>query len=266
MYGAIIGDMAGSIYEFHSWHGSWEDIPLHNGQGRFTDDTVMSVAVANALREADGNEKLFSNKLIDNFHQFGHMYPLAGYGGRFAHWLISGQREPYNSFGNGSAMRVSPVGWSFDSLEDTEKFAALSAAVTHNHPEGIKGAQAVAGAIFIARTGADKKTIKDYVTYQYGYDLDRSLNEIQKSYKYEISCQKSVPEAIIAFLEGDNYEDAIKKAIWLGGDADTQAAIAGSIAEAFYDEIPDYLLDRLDGLDAFLLSKVDEWRAWLRRK
>lgn len=265
MLGAIIGDMAGSAYEFHSWQGEWQDIPLLAANSFYTDDTVLTIAVGDALMEAAGDVENFRSSLTDKFHAYVRKYPKAGYGGRFVKWIKNRERAPYNSFGNGSAMRVSPVGWAFDNLADVEKYAEISASVTHNHPEGIKGAQAVAGSIFLARTGEGKNDIKNYVTERYGYDLNRTLDEIRPNYKFEVICQTSVPEAIIAFLESNNFEEAIKKAIWLRGDADTQAAIAGSIAEAFYKKIPEELeQDALNRLDEYLYGKFLEWSAWLQ--
>ena len=251
MLGAIIGDMVGSPYEFHPWQGAAEAFPLFSPRSRFTDDTVMTVAVARGLMQAYGQEQACREAFIDAMHEYGRAYSRAGYGQRFFRWIVTGSREPYNSFGNGSAMRVSPVGWACDSLEETERYAALSASVTHDHPEGIKGACATAAAIFLARDGAGRDAIRDYVSFRYGYDLDRSLAEIRPAYRHKESCQESVPEAIIAFLESRSFEEAVRNAVWLGGDSDTQAAIAGSIAEAFYGGVPQELreaaLARLDG-------------------
>lgn len=260
MIGAIAGDIAGSIYEFHPWQGDWHEMPLFTPKCFFTDDTVLTVAVADALMACHFQETGLSEKLVDNFHEYARRYPHGGYGGRFAQWLMGGERKPYNSFGNGSAMRVSPVGWAFGTLDDVEKLAAISASVTHNHPEGIKGAQAVAGSIFLARTGKSKAEIKDYVSGVYGYDLDRTLAEIRPVYRFDETCQGSVPEAIIAFMESDSFDETLRKAIWLRGDADTQAAIAGSIAEAFFGPCPNtFLRGILDYLDDFLRGKLQAW-------
>lgn len=242
MLGAITGDIAGSAYEFHPLpkNSHWQDFPLFTPASTFTDDTVMTLAVANALQKADSGGNL-NDLLVETMHSFGNKWPHSGYGGRFSRWLKNRQRDPYNSFGNGSAMRVSPVGWVAASLEEAEKLAAATAMVTHNHPEGIKGAQAVAKCIYLARNGASKNDLANHVQKRHGYDLYRTLAEIQPDYSFSETCQESVPEAIIAFLESDSFEDAIRKAIWLGGDADTQAAIAGSIAEAYYGEVPSEL-------------------------
>lgn len=266
MLGAIAGDIIGSAYEFHPWQGAWQDLPLFPPRARFTDDTVMTVAVAKAIMESQGTGKPFSECVIDNFHAYGHAYPRAGYGGKFYRWLAGGLREPYNSFGNGSAMRVSPVGWAFDTLEATEAMAEASAAVTHNHPEGVKGAQATAGSIFLARNGASKDDIRTYVVDKYGYNLDRSLAEIKPDYTFHETCQESVPEAIQAFLESDNYEEAARKAVWLAGDADTQAAIAGAIAEAMFGMPEDIRKQSLERLDERLYEDYQVWQAWLANK
>lgn len=264
MLGAIAGDIIGSVYEFKPWQGGWDDFPLFSAKSRFTDDSVLTFVVAMALLDSDNEENLFRNNLIDNFHDYGRRYPRVGYGHKFAQWIISRNRKPYNSFGNGSAMRVSPIGWAFDALADVEKFAAASADVTHDHPEGIKGACSVAGSIFLARTGASKKEIKNYVTGRYGYDLNRSLNQIRQNYCFDGTCQGSVPEAITAFLESENFEEAVRKAVWLRGDADTQAAIAGSIAEAFYGGVPEKIAgETLDKLDEHLYGDFLRWEAWL---
>ena len=264
MLGAIIGDMVGSPYEFHPWQGAAEAFPLFSPRSRFTDDTVMTVAVARGLMQAYGQEQACREAFIDAMHEYGRAYSRAGYGQRFFRWIVTGCREPYNSFGNGSAMRVSPVGWACDSLEETEHYAALSASVTHDHPEGIKGACATAAAIFLARDGAGRDAIRDYISFRYGYDLDRSLAEIRPSYRHKESCQESVPEAIIAFLESRSFEEAVRNAVWLGGDSDTQAAIAGSIAEAFYGGVPQELREAaLARLDDRLRGDVAAWYGWL---
>lgn len=264
MLGAIIGDMVGSPYEFHPWQGAAEAFPLFSPRSRFTDDTVMTVAVARGLMQAYGQEQACREAFIDAMHEYGRAYSRAGYGQRFFRWIVTGCREPYNSFGNGSAMRVSPVGWACDSLEETEHYAALSASVTHDHPEGIKGACATAAAIFLARDGAGRDAIRDYISFRYGYDLDRSLAEIRPSYRHKESCQESVPEAIIAFLESHSFEEAVRNAVWLGGDSDTQAAIAGSIAEAFYGGVPQELREAaLARLDDRLRGDVTAWYSWL---
>jgi len=204
----------------------------------FTDDTVMTIAVADAL--LDGGT---ADDFIDSMEKFGRLYPNAGYGGRFGSWVHSDEREPYNTWGNGSAMRVSPCGWFAESLEEAEVLAERSVSVTHNHPEGIKGAQATAAAIYLARIGKSQAEIRDYIESKYEYNLSRTLDEIRPGYRFNETCQETVPEAIIAFLESKGFEDAIRNAISLGGDSDTLAAITGSIAEAAYG-----ITERFEGM------------------
>ncbi len=234
MYGAILGDMIGAPYEFDRGKKT-KEFPLFCGESQYTDDSVMTVAVAEALLDSRGqDDALVRETTVYSMRKWGRKYRRAGYGARFAGWLASKDPQPYGSFGNGSAMRVSAAGWLFDTLEETRRAARLSAEVTHNHPEGIKGAEATAAAIFLARTGSGKDAIRDYVTAEFGYDLSRSCDEIRPCYRHNESCQKTVPEAITAFLEGTDFEDVIRTAVSLGGDSDTLTCIAGSIAEAFY--------------------------------
>lgn len=234
MKGAIIGDIVGSIYEYANI--KTKNFPLFSEHCHFTDDTVLTVAIAEGLLNG-GAEADF----IAALQKYGRMFPHAGYGEYFWHWLNTASPQPYRSWGNGAAMRVSPVGWWGDDLATVEAVAARTAAVTHDHPEGIKGAQAVAAAIFLARTGETLADIKNYLTQRYGYNLQRSLAIIRPDYRFDVSCQGSVPEAIIAFLESTDFEDAVRNAISLGGDSDTLAAITGSIAEAAYG-IPDEIV------------------------
>jgi len=240
MIGAIAGDIIGSVYEHHNITRT--DFPLFDSHCRFTDDTVLTVAVADCL--------LHGKEYAETFREYFQRYPYAGYGGGFRRWAGSPRRGPYNSIGNGSAMRVSPVGWAFESLDEVLAEAKRSAEVTHNHPEGIKGAQAVASAIFLARTGSSKEEIAAFITETFGYRLDESIDEIRKYYRFDVTCPGSVPQAIRAFLESRGYEDAIRKAISIGGDSDTIACITGGIAEAFYGGVPreitNYALKRLD--------------------
>ena len=261
MYGAIIGDIVGSVFEWNN--KKTVDFRLFTPRSHFTDDTVMTAAVAEGLMNGGGEEKATEEAIKDSMLKYGAMFPRAGYGGGFSRWLNSKNPKPYNSFGNGSAMRVSPVGWFAQNIEDTEQYAEISARITHNHPEGIKGAVSVAGAIFLAREGKSKDEIKEYVTSKFHYDLDRTLDEIRPSYKFDVTCQGSVPEAIIAFLESDGFEDAIRKAVSLGGDSDTIGAITGSIAEAAYG-IPDDLKKIAESrLDGRLLRVIDRWEEFL---
>lgn len=233
MYGAILGDIIGSPYEFDRGNKS-KEFPLFSEESTYTDDTVMTIAVAEAFMDAPEDEAEIEKRLVASMQKWGHRYPGAGYGLRFCDWLEADEPQPYNSFGNGSAMRVSSVAWLYNDLDTVRRMARLSAEVTHNHPEGIKGAEATASAIFLARTGHSKAEIKAYIEDHFGYDLSRSINEIRPGYYHVESCQETVPEAIIAFLEGESFEDVIRTAVSLGGDCDTLTAIAGSIAEGFY--------------------------------
>ncbi|MCR4671881.1 MAG: ADP-ribosylglycohydrolase family protein [Lachnospiraceae bacterium] len=262
MYGAILGDMIGSPYEFHG-NKKTTDFPLFINSSRFTDDSVMTVAVAEALMDSHGKDDPEIKKaLVASMQKWGRKYPRAGYGGSFYRWLKAKHPQPYHSFGNGSAMRVSAAGWLFDSLEETRHMARLSAEVTHDHLEGIKGAEAVASAIFLARTGNDKDTIKEYIVQEFGYDLSRTIDEIRPGYSFDVSCQGSVPEAIIAFLESESFEEAARKAVSLGGDSDTQAAIAGSIAEAMYG-VPEEMAEECrKRLPEDMLAVVDRFHAF----
>jgi ADP-ribosylglycohydrolase len=228
MLGAIAGDIIGSVYE----KKPHKDIrfPLFVKESRFTDDTVLTIAIADSL--------INDIPFVDNVRKYARAYPTAGYGGTFTKWMLGVINEPYNSWGNGSAMRVSPVGFACDNRLDVMKLAADTAAITHNHPEGIKGAQAVAVAVMLARSGYGKSVIKDNLENTFQYDLSRTLAEIRPGYSFDVSCQGSVPESLIAFLESDNWESAVRNAVSLGGDADTMASIAGAIAEAFYGSVP----------------------------
>lgn len=281
MLGAIIGDIVGSVYEFSNI--KTKEFELFKPDCRFTDDTVMTCAVADAIMNG-GSEKDF----ILSMKKYGRMYPHAGYGGRFRVWLRSMDTEPYNSFGNGSAMRVSPCAWVMDcgfcartGMWPNRDLARLSASVTHNHPEGIKGALAVCDAIFMARfyfggwnieysnpidSDPDecKRRIKEHIENEYGYDLSMSLDEIRKNYEFDETCQGSVPQAIIAFLESTDFEDAIRNAISIGGDSDTIAAITGSIAEAAYGISEDMKKMALSYLDEPLKDVLRRWKKYMR--
>jgi ADP-ribosylglycohydrolase len=228
MLGVIAGDVIGSVHE-HAMTKS-TDFVLFDPRCRFTDDTVLTVATAHAI--------LTGTPYDVAYRDFGRLYPDAGYGGSFYDWLFAENPRPYNSWGNGSAMRVAPVGLAFNSVDEVLREAERSAAVTHNHVEGIKGAQATALAVFMARSGASKEEIREELTQRFRYDLRRTVTEIRPDYEWHVSCQRSVPEATVAFLDSTDVEDAIRLAISLGGDADTQAAIAGGIAEAFYKHVP----------------------------
>ena len=242
MYGAILGDMIGAPYEFDMGKKT-KEFPLFCTESQYTDDSVMTIAVAEALlgNQFQDDETIKAG-LVDSMRKWGKKYPNAGYGGKFWHWLRAADPKPYGSYGNGSAMRVSSAGWLFDTLEQTRHMARLTAEVTHNHPEGIKGAESTASAIYLARTGHSKDEIKDYIVKEFGYDLSRTCDQIRPKYYHVESCQGTVPEAITAFLEGTDFEDVIRTAVSLGGDCDTLTCIAGSIAEAFYG-VPEQLKD-----------------------
>ena len=254
MLGAIAGDTIGSVFEFHNTKDY--DFPLFNERSSYTDDSVMTMAVAWwLLTDKDHTYQKLEDTMVDFGEKF--RRPMGGYGGTFSTWLFvpeglkpfngqygeapyesSSGRHPYGSWGNGSAMRVSAVGWFFDSLEETERIAGMTAEITHNHPEGIKGAQATAAAIFMARTGRTIEEIRSYIEQRYGYDLHKTWEYWHPIYGWEDSCQGTVPQAIIAFLDSTDFEDAMRKAVSLGGDSDTLACITGGIAEAFYGGVP----------------------------
>ena len=245
MLGAIAGDIIGSVYEWDNIKTKQFD--LFSPDCFFTDDSVLTIALADAIL----NQQDYASVMKSYYRR----YPDAGYGGMFHRWAQSEDSQPYNSWGNGAAMRISPVGFAFDSLDEVLDKARQYTEITHNHPEGIKGAQAVAAAIFLARTGRTKAEIKESVTAMFGYDLSKTLDEIRPIYQFNESCQQTVPEAMTAFLESTDFEDAIRNAISLGGDSDTLACIAGGIAEAFYGGVPDWITRRaIDLLDDDLRS------------
>ena len=265
MYGAILGDIIGSPYEFDMGNKT-KDFPLFSEDSHFTDDTVMTIAVAEAFMDAPDDEDEIRHRLIQSMQKWGHRYPGVGYGARFICWLALKDATPYNSFGNGSAMRVSSVAWLYNDLDTVRRMARLSAEVTHNHPEGIKGAEATAAAIFLARTGSSKAEIKAYVENEFHYDLSRTCNEIRLTYYHVESCQETVPEAITAFLEGDSFEDVIRTAVSLGGDCDTLTCIAGSIAEGFYGVPENLKKECRKRLSDDLRSLLDEFNGSIVEK
>ncbi len=224
MLGAIAGEIIGSHYEWNKI--KTKEFELFHPKSRFTDDTTLSMAIAKSILDEE--------PYLDNVVDFGLRYFEVGYGGSFKKWLKGDAHLPYNSWGNGSAMRVSPIAWAFESEEKVLEEARKSAEITHNHPEGIKGAEATALAIFMARQGSTKEEIRERISTEFAYDLSRTVDEIRPEYKFEVSCAKSVPESIICFLDSDSFEDCIRNCISLGGDADTMGAIAGGIAEAYY--------------------------------
>ena len=231
MLGAIAGDIIGSIYEINNI--KTKEFELLNEDCFFTDDTVLTVALADAIL----NDRDYGEVMREYYHE----YPNAGYGGTFHQWAFNTEMGPYNSWGNGSAMRTSPVGFAFDDLDAVIAMAEHFASFTHNHPEGIKGAQSVSSAIFLARNGASRDDIKKVIVDKFDYDLSFTLDEIRPVYSFDVSCQGTVPQAIVSFLESENYEDAVRNAISLGGDSDTLACITGSIAEAYYGEVPQHI-------------------------
>nr|VFJ90617.1 MAG: ADP-ribosylglycohydrolase [Candidatus Kentron sp. H] len=240
MLGAIAGDIIGSVYEYEWNNIKTKAFPLFSQESFFTDDSVLTIALADAiLHEKDYGEIM---------RQYYRRYPDAGYGGSFHGWAANPDSGPYNSWGNGSAMRTSPVGYAFHHLNEVLSKAEHYAAFTHNHPEGIAGAQATAATLFLARTGASKAEIKSFIVQRFGYDLSKSLDEIRSAYRFDASCQGTVPQAITAFLESTDYEDAVRGAISLGGDSDTLACITGGIAEAFYGGVPEEIGERAIGI------------------
>ena len=263
MYGAILGDMIGAPYEFDRGNKT-KDFPLFVKESNFTDDSVMTIAVAEALMNSIGrSDAEVKAAIVSSMQKWGHMYPYAGYGGMFSGWLDEDDPQPYGSYGNGSAMRVSSAGWLFDTIEDTRRYARLSAEVTHNHPEGIKGAEATASAIFMARNGATKDEIREYIIREFGYDLSRTCDEIRPTYYHVETCQETVPEAITAFIEGKDFEDVIRTAVSLGGDCDTLTCIAGGMAEAFYgvpENIKSECVKRLPEDMRTVIDRFDEMR------
>ena len=269
MYGAILGDMIGSPYEFDMGDKT-KVFPLFSKRSCFTDDSVMTIAVADAFLDAqpDADVEWIRNRLIRGMQRYGKLFPHAGYGGMFRRWLRSKDPQPYGSYGNGSAMRVSAVAWIYDDLETVRSMARLSAEVTHNHQEGIKGAEATASAIYLARTGKSKEEIQTYIVENFGYDLSRTCDEIRPGYYHKESCQETVPEAITAFLEGESFEDVIRTAVSLGGDCDTLTCIAGAMAEGFYgvpEELKQECRNRLGKNLLEVLNRFDEYLAFRKQ-
>ncbi|MCR4740940.1 MAG: ADP-ribosylglycohydrolase family protein [Lachnospiraceae bacterium] len=270
MYGAILGDIIGSRFEFDRG-GLTKDFDLLTAEDMWTDDTVMTVAVAEALMDAgkDAGATEIEAACIRSMQKWGQRYPDAGYGARFIYWVISADPRPYGSYGNGSAMRVSAAGWLYDSIEKTREAARATASVSHDHPEGIKGAECTAAVIFMSRTGATKEEIADYVIKEFGYDFSESLKEMRARHEHVETCQDSLPKALRSFMDGESYEDVVRNAVSLGGDTDTLAAIAGAMAEAFYDmplmlksecrmRVEDDMLEVMKRFDDFLGRQSEE--------
>jgi ADP-ribosylglycohydrolase len=250
MIGAIAGDMIGSPYERYPIKNTDFDLVV----SAFTDDTVLTIAIAHAI--------LNNSDIASSLKKYAEKYHNLPYGSGFRRWIKSWDNQPYNSFGNGSAMRVSPVGFAYDSFEDVLHQAERTAEVTHNHPEGIKGAQATALSIYMARIGESKETIRKEITDRFSYDLNRTVDEIRPDYKFDVTCQGSVPESIIAFLDSNSWEDAVRKSISLGGDADTMACISGGIAQAYYKKLPENIAENVrNRLSPDLRKVLDEFNA-----
>jgi ADP-ribosylglycohydrolase len=237
MLGSLTGDIVGSIYEWNNIKTT--EFPLFQDHCHFTDDSVLTVALAESILTGEGYGELMK--------RYYRSYPDAGYGRNFLQWAQSESACPYNSYGNGAAMRISPVAWAFDSLEEVLQKAAEYSMVTHDHPEGVRGAQATAAAAYLGRTGADKMEIARFVTERFGYDLTRSCDEIRPGYSFDVSCQGTVPQAVTAFLESEDFESAIRLAISLGGDSDTLAGITGGIAQAYYGGVPQPIAEKTLG-------------------
>ena len=258
MIGAIIGDIVGSRFEWHNI--KTKEFELFHRRCRPTDDSVMTLAVAQAILDSEGDPASLSQNAVRRMQSLGWRYPGAGYGGRFAKWLCAEDPQPYHSFGNGSAMRVSPCGFAAKTLDEAIAMADAVTCVTHDHPEGMKGAEATAAAVFLARSGKSKEEIREHIVQNY-YPLDFTLDEIRPTYTFDVTCQGSVPQALEAFFESESFEDAIRNAISIGGDSDTIAAITGGVAEAFYgvpEEIRDMALSYLDDTEMEILIAFSE--------
>ena len=270
MYGAILGDIIGGRFEYiDEVNSKSKEFSLFTKKSHYTDDTVMTIAVAETLMSVSGEEAedVIIAKLVPSLKKWGKRYPHVDYGYRFYKWIQNPDPKPYESYGNGSAMRVSSAAWLYDTLKVTRRIARLTAMITHNHPEGIKGAEAIASAIYLARTGHSKEKIKDYILKTFGYDLSRTCDQIRPAYHYVATCQGIVPEAITAFLEGKDFEDVVRNAVSLGGKSDTLACIAGSIAEAYFgvpeelkeecrNRLPNDMLAVLDSFDKVKKEQV----------
>ena len=260
MYGAILGDIIGSRFEFD--RGPWtKDFELFTDEDLWTDDSVMTIAIMEALMNAgkDAPVEIIKEECIKSMQKWGREYPNAGYGNRFIFWVHAKNPEAYNSWGNGSAMRVSGAGWVYDSLERTREVAKATAEVTHNHPEGIKGAECTAAVMYLARTGVPKSEIKEYVIKEFGYDVSKTVDELRPLHHHDESCMDALPKALVSFFEGTSYEDVIRNAVSLGGDTDTIAAIAGAMADAMYG-IPTGILE--EGLEFLEDDMAETCRAF----
>ena len=258
LFGAVAGDVIGSVHEHRA--ATTRDFDLFTRNSTFTDDTVLTAAIASAIIDARRQSPTTEPDYHTAVLTFARKWPHAGYGGNFRTWIRSSNPRPYNSWGNGSAMRVSPIGFAFDDETSVLREAARSAAITHNHPEGIKAAQAVALGVLLARQGKSKDELRVALTHRFEYDLGRTVETIRPTYHFEVSAQNSVPEAIVAFLDSHDFESAIRNAVWLGGDADTQACIAGALAEAFYGGVPAHIVDETRArLDPDIVRVLDDF-------
>lgn len=264
LYGPILGDMIGAPYEFDRGEKT-KDFVLFDRRKwiHYTDDTVMTLAIAKAVMEvgADADEGIMKVKMIACMQDYGNRFAIGEYGDRFYSWLQESNPHPYGSYGNGAAMRASPIGWCYDSLERTREVARWSAEISHDHPEGIKGAESVASAIFLLRNGCSKEELKEYINREFGYDLSRTLDVIRPNYHHVESCQETVPEAITAFLESEGFEDAIRNAVSLGGDCDTLTCITGSLAEACYGVPNDMIRECENRIPEELLQTLKEFQS-----
>ncbi len=264
MYGAILGDIIGSRFEFDRG-GKTKDFDLFTNKSCWTDDSVMTIAIMEALMRAgkEADIDTIHQECIRSMKKWGKRYPNAGYGARFFGWVLTDNSEPYGSYGNGSAMRVSAAGWIYDTVERTREVAKATAEVTHNHPEGIKGAECTAAVMFLARTGKSKEEIKEYVIREFGYDLSRSVDELRPLHEHVESCQDSLPKALASFFEGDSYEDVVRNAVSLGGDTDTLAAISGAMADAMYGVPVGFITSAIDYLEINMLDMIEDFKEFL---
>lgn len=264
MYGAIFGDIIGSRFEFDRG-GKTKDFELFTAEDGWTDDSVMTIAVMEALMNAgrDASAEVIREECIKSMKKWGRKYPNAGYGGRFFGWVLTGDIAPYGSYGNGSAMRVSAAGWLYDTVERTREAARATAEVTHNHPEGIKGAECTAAVMFLARTGKSGEEIKEYVSKEFGYDLSKNLDALRRLHEHVETCMDSLPKALVSFFEGNSYEDVVRNAVSLGGDTDTLAAIAGAMADAMYGVPENIIKDGLDYLEDDMKETIDKFKVFL---
>ena len=264
MYGAIFGDIIGSRFEFDNG-GKTKEFELFTKEDNWTDDSVMTIAIMEALVNAgkDADVETIRKECIKSMQDWGQRYPYAGYGSSFINWVHAKDPKPYNSFGNGSAMRVSAAGWIYDTVERTREVARATAEVSHNHPEGIKGAECTAAVMFLARTGVSKEEIKEYVTREFGYDVSKTVDELRPLHEHIEWCQDSLPKALASFFEGDSYEDVVRNAVSLGGDTDTLAAIAGAMGDAMYGVPIGMIVTGIDYLEEDMKETLDIFRGFL---